>query len=90
MVQAMKQKWGIVDDDIYNFDETGFAMGVAATSKVVTSADRVGRAVVVQPGNREWATAIKCVNASGWSLPPFIILPGKVHQSSWYRDLPLD
>jgi hypothetical protein len=27
LVQAMKQKWGIVDDDIYNFDETGFMMG---------------------------------------------------------------
>ncbi|ENI06493.1 hypothetical protein COCC4DRAFT_133994, partial [Bipolaris maydis ATCC 48331] len=39
--------YGVLDQDIYNFDETGFAMGVAATSKVVTSADRVGRAVVI-------------------------------------------
>ena len=65
-------------------------MGVASTSKVVTSSDRVGRAVVVQLGNREWVTAIKCVNASGQSLPPFIILAGKTHQSSWYYNLPLD
>ena len=28
-------------------------MGVAATSKVVTSADTIGRATVVQPGNQE-------------------------------------
>ncbi|KAB2106151.1 hypothetical protein AG0111_0g6185 [Alternaria gaisen] len=90
LVEETRQTYGVLDQDIYNFDETGFAMGVASTSKVVTSSDRVGRAVVVQPGNREWVTAIECVNASGWALPPFIILAGKVHQSSWYRGLPLD
>ena len=90
LVEETRQTYGVLDQDIYNFDETGFAMGVAGTSKVVTSSDRVGRAVVVQPGNREWVTAIECVNASGWSLPPFIILSGKVHQSSWYHNLPPD
>ena len=90
LVEETRQTYGVLDQDIYNFDETGFAMGVAATSKVVTSADRVGRAVIIQPGNREWVTVIECVNASGSALPPFVILYGKVHQSSWYRDLPLD
>ena len=88
LVEETRQTYGVLDQDIYNFDETGFAMGVAATSKVVTSADRIGRAVVVQPGNREWVTVIECVNTSGWSLPPFVILSGKAHQSSWYQGLP--
>ena len=65
-------------------------MGIIATSKVVTSSDIIGRATVVQPGNREWTTAIEGINASGWAIPPFIILAGKVHQSNWYRDLPAD
>ena len=65
-------------------------MGVAATSKVVTSSDTIGRATVVQPGNREWTTAIEGINAAGWAIPPFIILAGKVHQSNWYRELPAD
>jgi uncharacterized protein YjhX (UPF0386 family) len=43
-------------------------MGVAAMSKAVTSSDIVGRATVVQPGNREWVTTIECINASGWLL----------------------
>jgi hypothetical protein len=64
-------------------------MGVAATSKVVTSSDTIGRTTVVQPGNRDWVTTIECINASGWSFPPFIILSGKLHQASWYRDLPI-
>ncbi|KAF2834454.1 hypothetical protein M501DRAFT_1001068 [Patellaria atrata CBS 101060] len=40
-------------------------MGVSATSKVVTSSDTIGRAILIQPGNREWSTVIECVNATG-------------------------
>ena len=88
LVQETVQTHGITEGDIYNFDETGFAMGVAATSKVVTSSDRVGRAPLVQPGNREWVSTIECINASSRTLPPFIILSAKQHQASWYTDLP--
>ena len=87
-IQRTRQAYGILDKDMYNFDETGFMMGTGSSSKVVTSADTVGRAVHVQPGNRDWVTAIEGICASGWSIPPFIILSGKLHQASWYRDLP--
>jgi hypothetical protein len=90
LVEETRQAYGILNQDVYNFDETGFMMGVASTSKVVTSSDTIGRAVDVQPGNRDWVTTIECINASGWSIPPFVILSGKLHQASWYRDLPAD
>jgi len=90
LVEETRQAYGILDLDTYNFDETGFMMGVAATSKVVTSSDTIGRAIAIQPGNREWVTAIEAVNATGWALPPFIILAGKLHQAAWYRSLPAD
>jgi hypothetical protein len=51
LVEDTRQKYGILDEDTYNFDETGFMMGVASTSKVVTSSDTISRAVAVQPGN---------------------------------------
>jgi hypothetical protein len=88
LVQETRLKYGILDEDTYNFDETGFMMGVAATSKVVTSSSTIGRAVTIQPGDREWVTTIEGVNASGWAIPPFIILLGKLHQASWYQGLP--
>lgn len=72
--------------DIYNFDETGFQMGVISTAKVVTATERALRPVTIQPGNREWVTAIECINSDGWSLPSMIILKGKTHISSWYLD----
>ena len=73
-------------EDIYNFDETCFQMGVIATAQVVTASERVGRPVMTQPGNREWVTAIEAINAYGWALPLMIIFAGKVHQSVSYED----
>jgi hypothetical protein len=91
LVQNTIVKYGILEQDIYNFDETGFQMGVAHTAKVITSSrHRTSRVRAVQPGNREWVTVIKCINASGWSLPPMIIFSGKVHQSQWYQDIDPD
>ncbi|XP_044718706.1 tc5 transposase DNA-binding domain-containing protein [Hirsutella rhossiliensis] len=69
-VAATKQTWGILDEDVYNFDETGFQMGVAATAR---------------PGNREWVTVIESINCQGWALPAKVIFQGKLHQASWYE-----
>src|SRR5450432_2354198 len=91
LIQNTIAKYGIQEEDIYNFDETGFQMGVITTAKVITGAERSNRPVSIQPGNREWVTAIDCISSYGWSLPPVIIFEGKVHQSTWYTDaLPLD
>ena len=64
-VQTTIEKYGILTEDIYNFDETGFQMGVATTAKVITSAHTNGQLVVTQPGNREWVTTLETINASG-------------------------
>jgi hypothetical protein len=78
-------KYGVTEEDIFNFDETGFQMGVISTSKVITTSDRKGRPRTRQPGNRQWVTAIEAVNAKGWAIPPFIIFEGKLHQMTWYQ-----
>jgi hypothetical protein len=38
-----KAKYGILDDNTYNFDETGFIMGQISTGAVVTASERQGR-----------------------------------------------
>ena len=53
LVRNTIAKYGIVDADIYNFDETGFMIGVILTAMVVTSSERSGRAKAIQPSNRE-------------------------------------
>ncbi|KAJ5576338.1 hypothetical protein N7535_003264 [Penicillium sp. DV-2018c] len=81
---------GIDPDDVYNFDETGFAMGLTATAKVVTRSSCYRRRALLQPGNREWVTAIECTNESGWVLPPCVIFKGKKAIESWFDGLSRD
>lgn len=35
-------------------------------------------------------TVIEAINAEGYALPEFIIIPGKLHMESWYETLELD
>jgi hypothetical protein len=78
LVQNTIEKYGILEEDIYNFDETGFQMGVISTAKVITRAEKA-KPVSIQPGNREWVTVIDCILSYGWNIPPVIIFEGKMH-----------
>jgi hypothetical protein len=53
LVQNIRAKYRVLDYDFYNFDETGFIIGVICPGIVVTRSDRRGRGKAVQPGNRE-------------------------------------
>ncbi|KNG46179.1 hypothetical protein TW65_07075 [Stemphylium lycopersici] len=86
LVEETKAKYGICDIDVYNFDEAGFMIGKITTQLVVTGSEKRGRPKSIQPGNREWVTAIAAINAAGWSVPPFIIFAGQYHLSAWYEE----
>jgi hypothetical protein len=86
LVRNTVAKYGITEEDIYNFDEVGFLMGVIATAKVVTSSESRNRPKTAQPGNREWVSIIQGISSYGWVLPPFIIFKGQCHLSAWYED----
>jgi len=85
-LQKTKDQWGIQDEDIYNFDKIGFAMGLIVIIKVVSRAEMPGKPWLIQPGNREWVTTIECVNTRGWSIPSTIIFKGKVHIEGWFDE----
>ncbi|KAJ5798980.1 uncharacterized protein N7503_006485 [Penicillium pulvis] len=78
------------DDDIYNFDETGFAMGLISTARIVVRRDFYGRKPFLQPGNREWVTAIESISATGFSPPSCNIFQGSIYDIQWATGLPDD
>jgi hypothetical protein len=88
LVEKTIAQYGITSDDIYNFDESGFAMGISATTKVITQSFYTGRRGVLQAGNREWVTVIESICASGRALPPYVIFKGKHFMVRWFDDLP--
>jgi hypothetical protein len=65
-------------------------MGLISSQKVVTRAEYYGRRRLLQPGNREWVTAVEAICADGFSLPPCIIFKGKVAIAGWFNNLPKD
>ena len=56
LVANIKAKYGILDANTYNFNETGFTMGQISSRAVVTAADLPRQPKSIQPGNREWVT----------------------------------
>ena len=91
LVQNMKAKYGIADEDMYNFDESGFLMGKISSQLVVTGTEKPGKRKKLQPGDREWTTLVQGVGATGRVIPPFLIFAGKVLISNWFtEDLPRD
>jgi hypothetical protein len=66
-------KYGILDNNIHNFDEAGFQIDVIATAKVVTSSEARSRPKSTQPGNREWTSIIQDITDQtslhvGWRI----------------------
>jgi hypothetical protein len=56
------EKYRILSEDIYNFDEIGFLMGIIATIRVITRSEKNLCPKLIQPGNRGWVTVIKGIN----------------------------
>jgi hypothetical protein len=42
-VEDTKAKYGVYDNDVYNFDETGFQIGIISLIKVVIGVERRAR-----------------------------------------------
>jgi hypothetical protein len=85
LVKNTINKYGILSQDIYNFDETGFQMGQISASMVVTATDRQGRPKQVKPTNTHWVTLIQGACADGSTIPPFIIFKGKELNHTWFH-----
>jgi hypothetical protein len=64
-VEQTKAKYGICNNNVWNFNKAGFIIGKITTQLVVTGLERRGRPKALQPGNRKWATLIAAINAAG-------------------------
>ena len=84
LVKNTINKYGILPEDIYNFDESGFQMGKISSSKVVTAANKPGRPKQAKPTNTEWVTLIQGACADGFLIPPFLIFKEKEYNQNWF------
>jgi len=78
-------KYGIQTSDRYNFDETGFRIGIGRDQWIITR-DPTRQAYLGSSTNREMVTVCETISADGHVLPPMIIIPGIIHQEHWYTE----
>jgi hypothetical protein len=77
----------ILQENVYNMDETGVLLSVLNSLKVLVGKDdlRKHRGTTVK---RTLVTAVKCISADGRSLHPLITWPASTHRSSWTTHAP--
>ena len=77
------QQYNIQPGALYNFDETGFRIGIGRNQWIITR-DPSRQAYLPTLTNRELVTVCEAISGDGAVLPPMIIVPGVIHQQSWY------
>jgi len=80
--------WSVIDkekiesENIYNINESGFAIGdVEASQRIINAA--ICQKFQAKPGRQEWVTAIECICADGTSIPPLIIFKQENLSRQW-------
>jgi hypothetical protein len=58
LVEEIKVKYSVYNDNIHNFNKTGFQIGVIGLIKVVTGSKRCIRPTLTQPGDCKWVIVI--------------------------------
>lgn len=83
------EEFGILPEDQWNGDESGFRVGMGKDEFVYTLL-RDLKSTLPSASCRELVTVIECISGAGIVLPPMIILPGSVHLRAWYDATGID
>ncbi len=75
---AIRLKYSIDDQDIWNTDQIGFRVGVGKATRVVVDASKTARKYADDFDDRTYVTVQETINAIGRAIPPQVILAGKV------------
>ena len=65
--------------DIYNMDESGFAVGESQSSRALVNV-RESTSWMIISGRQEWITAMECNNASGRCVTTAAYIQSQIHQ----------
>ena len=87
LVWDIKIKYGVYNNDIYNFNKIGFQMGIIGSIKVIIGLKRRTRPNLIQLGNWEQVIVIQSICATRYTTLPFIIYKGRVYISIWYKEV---
>jgi hypothetical protein len=79
-------QFGVYNKDIWNFDETGFQIGVGKSQWIVTTLTSK-RSYLAFDNSRDLVTSVEAISAGGAVIEEMLILLGKTHLERFYTDL---
>jgi DDE superfamily endonuclease len=80
-------EYGIDLENIYNFDESGFAQGMTETNNVIINVN--ARILFqAQQGRQEWTIVVECICTDGSSVPPLVIFKDENMLYQWLPTVP--
>jgi hypothetical protein len=82
LMRAQLEEVDVLQENVYNMDETGVLLSLLGSSKYLVSAEmrKTHRGTDTK---RTLITAVECISADGRSVPPLIIFPGVDLRSNW-------
>ena len=82
-----KTQYQVHDDDVYNMDEKGVALGVAGKQRVIIPKTEKNPHTSGGSGSREWATATETCSLTGRLLPSWTIFKGVKNLDKWHHTM---
>ena len=86
----IKAKYGILPCDEYNFDESGFRIGIGGAQWIITRVSDNKRLHSASETNRDFASVLEAISGDGVALDPAVIIKGAqiMHQHLNNTDIP--
>jgi hypothetical protein len=82
-VETTISELDIQRENMWNFDETNFIVGVLGKTRVVIERGHKEQGIAQQTGQRQSHTVIETISAAGKVLPPFIVITSAQIQTAW-------
>ena len=76
--KAVVYKYGIIQGDAYNIDETSFRIGVGGSQQIITMDYQKAHLSLLEL-NRDYITSVETISANSEVLPPLLIIQGIYH-----------
>jgi hypothetical protein len=81
-LEKVLAEYNIKPENIYNMDESGFAIGEKEPGRVVINAN-IRQQFQAKPGRQEWVSVLECICADGSVVPPLVIFKAERVSTHW-------
>ena len=81
--KSVCEEYDIEPGDQYDFDETGFRIGVGRDQWIITR-EPSRPCFLGSTTNKKLVSVCETITSDGAVRPPMIIVPGFIHQEAWY------